>query len=118
MNSFLRHLALVSLSGALSLNAAQADDSAARSSATLSPQLLASASYPNRSNNNSDNGAIRRANPNSRQGTESISPTMRGPNLGPTQDRPPTLENGGIGNGYPSRQPASRPSSGTERRSN
>jgi len=117
MNSFLRHLALVSLSGVLSLNAAQADDSA-RSPATLSPQLLASASYPNRSNNNSDNGAIRRANPNSRQGTESISPTMRGPYLGPTQQRPPTLENGGIGNGYPSRQPASRPSSGTERRSN
>lgn len=116
MNSFLRHLALVSLSGVLSLNAAQADDSA-RSPATLSPPLLASASYPNRSSN-SDNGAIRRANPNSRQGTESISPTMRGPNLGPTQPRPPTLENGGIGNGYPSRQPASRPSSGTERRSN
>lgn len=116
MNSFLRHLALASLSGVLSLNAAQADDSA-RSPATPSPQLLASASYPNRSSN-SDNGAIRRANPNSRQGTESISPTMRGPNLGPTQPRPPTLENGGIGNGYPSRQPASRPSSGTERRSN
>jgi hypothetical protein len=117
MNSFLRHLALVSFCSALSLNAAQADDSV-RSSVTLSPQLLASASYPTRSNNNSDNGAIRRANPNSRQGTQSISPTMRGPNLGPTQQRPPTLENGGIGNGYPSRQPDSRPSSGTERRSN
>lgn len=117
MNSFLRHLALVSLSSVLSLNAAQAEDIASRSAATLSPQWLASASYPNRSNN-SDNGAIRRANPNSRQGTQSISPTMRGPNLGPTQPRPPTLENGGIGNGYPSRQPDSRPSSGTERRSN
>lgn len=117
MNSFMRHLALVSFCGALSLNAAQADDSAARSPAALSPQMLASASYPNRSSN-SDNGAIRRANPNSRQGTQSITPTMRGPNLGPTQQRPPTLENGGIGNGYPSRQPDSRPSSGTERRSN
>jgi hypothetical protein len=116
MNSFLRHLALVSFCGALSLNAAQAHDSV-RSAVTLSPQLLASASYPNRPSN-SDNGAIRRANPNSRQGTQSISPTMRGPNLGPTQPRPPTLENGGIGNGYPSRQPATRPSSGTERRSN
>jgi hypothetical protein len=43
---------------------------------------------------------------------------MRGPNLGPTQQRPPTLENGGIGNGYPTRQTSPRPSSGNDRRSN
>ena len=68
------------------------------------------------SNNQPDNGAIRRANPNSRQGTESISPTMRGPNLGPTQTRPPTLENGGIRNGYPTREQSPRPSNGGAQR--
>ena len=113
MNRFLRHIAIVSLGSLLTVGVAQAGESASHS-----PQLLASASYPNRSNNTPDNGAIRRANPNSRQGTESISPTMRGPNLGPTQPRPPTLENGGIGNGQPTRQTSPRPSSGTERRSN
>lgn len=111
MNSFLRHVAIVSLAGLLSVGLAQADEHAAPS-----PQMLASANYPARSSNTPDNGAIRRANPNSRQGTESISPTLRGPNLGPTQPRPPTLENGGIGNGQPSRQQSPRPSSGVERR--
>ncbi|WP_110948033.1 hypothetical protein [Pseudomonas bohemica] len=113
MNSFLRRLALFSLSGLLTTSLAQAGDSAAQS-----PQQLAAASAANRSNNNSDNGAIRRANPNSRQGTQSISPTPRGPNLNPAPQRSPTLENGGIGNGYPTRQSAPRPSSGNERGSN
>lgn len=113
MNRFLRHLALVSLGGLLTVGGAQANDSV-----NPSPQLLASASYPNRTTNTPDNGAIRRANPNSRQGTQSISPPVRGPNPGPTQPRPPTLENGGIGNGQPTRQTSPRPSSGTERRSN
>jgi hypothetical protein len=113
MNRFLRHLALVSLGGLLTVGGAQASDSV-----TPSPQWLASASYPNRTNSNPDNGAIRRANPNSRQGTQSISPPVRGPSLGPTQPRPPTLENGGIGNGQPTRQTSPRPSGGAERRSN
>ncbi|MFK3799298.1 hypothetical protein [Pseudomonas sp. NPDC088444] len=113
MNSFLRCLALVFFSGLLGLGLAHAGERSAQSST-----LLASATYPNRSNNATDNGAIRRANPNSRQGTESISPSMRGPNLSPTPSRTPTLENGGIGNGYPTRQNAPRPSSTPQRGNN
>ncbi len=113
MNSFLRCLAIVSLGGLMAASLAQADDSV-----THSAHLLASANYPNRSNNNPDNGAIRRANPNSRQGTQSISPAQSGPRPGTSQQRPPTLENGGIGNGYPSRQSSPRPSNGDERGSN
>ncbi len=55
-----------------------------------------------RSNNSPYDGAIRRANPNSRQGTESTVPGSRTINT-PSNPRP-TLENGGIGNGYPTRQ--------------
>lgn len=55
-----------------------------------------------RSNNSPYDGAIRRANPNSRQGTESTVPGSRSINT-PNNLRP-TLENGGIGNGYPTRQ--------------
>jgi hypothetical protein len=113
MNSSLRRLAILSLGSLLFTGMAQASDSAVGASI-----LLASANYPNRSNNTPDNGAIRRANPNSRQGTQSISPTPRGPDLGPVQTRPPTLENGGIGNGYPTRQPSPRPSGNAERGSN
>jgi hypothetical protein len=52
---------------------------------------------------NSDNpykSPIRRINPNSMQGTRPSVPVIRGPNTVPVP-RPPTLENGGIGNGYP-----------------
>lgn len=114
MNSFPRRLAVVLLGGLLSAGLAQADEH------TLSspPPLMAAAGYPNRSINVPDNGAVRRANPNSRQGTESIAPRVRGPNLSPNQTRPPTLENGGIGNGYPTRQQPARPSGDAERRSN
>ncbi len=113
MNLFPRRLAVVLLGGLLSAGLAQADDHTAHS-----PPLLAAAGYPSRSINVPDNGAVRRANPNSRQGTESIAPRVSGPNLSPTQTRPPTLENGGIGNGYPTRQQPARPSGDTERRSN
>jgi hypothetical protein len=113
MNSFSRRLAVVLLGGLLSAGLAQADDPTAGS-----PPLMAAAGYPNRSINVPDNGAIRRANPNSRQGTESIAPRVGGPNLGPAQPRPPTLENGGIGNGYPSRQAPVRPANDAQRRSN
>jgi hypothetical protein len=95
MNSFLRSLAILIAGSLLYGSLAQA-----------------SSSYPNSSNNNTDNSAIRRANPNSRQGTESIAPPVRGPNLNPGPTRTPTLENGGIGNSYPNRQGSSpRPSS-------
>ncbi|WP_299828755.1 hypothetical protein [Pseudomonas sp.] len=66
---------------------------------------------PNRNNtfnNNPYNSPIRRANPNSRQGTESSIPSNRSnlPTNPQTNPRPPTLENGGIGNGNQNRQPA------------
>jgi hypothetical protein len=64
MNPFPRRLAVVLLGGLLSAGLAQADDHTAHS-----PPLLAAAGYPSRSINVPDNGAVRRANPNSRQGT-------------------------------------------------
>ncbi|MGH8389092.1 MAG: hypothetical protein ACRESJ_27030 [Pseudomonas sp.] len=51
-------------------------------------------------NNNPYNSPIRRANPNSMQGTQPSIPAIRGPNTVPVP-RPPTLDNGGIGNRYP-----------------
>lgn len=78
-------------------------------------------SLDNRSNtlkNNPYDSPVRRANPNSRQGTESSIPSPRGTNT-TANPRPPTLENGGIGNGYPTRrQPSAGPSSNPSRDSN
>ncbi len=51
------------------------------------------------------NSPIRRANPNSRQGSESSAPLLRGPNTLP-KPRPSTIENGAIQNGYPREQSA------------
>ncbi|WP_434557324.1 hypothetical protein [Pseudomonas sp. Z4-20] len=51
-------------------------------------------------NNNPYNSPIRRANPNSMQGTQPNVPNIRNNPTVPVP-RPPTLENGGIGNGYP-----------------
>lgn len=50
--------------------------------------------------NNPYNSPIRRANPNSRQGSVSATPPLRTPNTIPAP-RPATIENGAIGNGYP-----------------
>lgn len=68
---------------------------------------------PNRNNafsNNPYNSPTRRANPNSQQGTESSIPSSRNTlqNNPQTNPRPPTLENGGIGNGGQNRQPATQ----------
>ena len=52
------------------------------------------------SSDNPYNSPIRRANPNSMQGTRPSAPMVRSPNVVPVP-RPPTLENGGIRNGYP-----------------
>lgn len=66
-------------------------------------------------NNDSNNSPIHRANPNSMQGTQPNAPAVRGIQTGPTT-RPPTLENGGIGNGYPRRDTApSRPATETNK---
>lgn len=47
---------------------------------------------------NPQNSPVRRANPNSQQGTVPATPPMPGPSTVPVQ-RPPTLDNRGIGNG-------------------
>lgn len=54
-------------------------------------QLMADAGNP-------QNSPIRRANPNSQQGTQPATPPLRGPSTQPNP-RPPTLDNRGIGNG-------------------
>jgi hypothetical protein len=54
------------------------------------------------SSNNPYNSPIHRANPNSMQGTQ---PATRQPTFAPTP-RPPTLDNGGIGNRYPQNKSA------------
>ncbi|UUQ64739.1 hypothetical protein NLK61_26675 [Pseudomonas fuscovaginae UPB0736] len=71
--------------------------------ATGSAALLLAQNLPN--TDNPYNSPIRRANPNSRQGSEPATPPVRGPNTVPTP-RPSTLENGAIGNGYPRQQQA------------
>jgi len=68
-------------------------------------------------NNTSNNGPIHRANPNSMQGTQPNSPAVRGTYTAPVP-RPPTLENGGIGNSRSQRDgsqtpPAIRPKAPT-----
>lgn len=69
-------------------------------------------------NNNPYNSPIKRANPNSMQGTQPNTPAARGTYTAPVP-RPPTLENGGIGNRYPQRdavptRPATQPSAPTQ----
>jgi hypothetical protein len=98
MNSLTRCFVALMLSSVFSIGVAQA------------------ASYPLdvRSNNSPNDGAIRRANPNSQQGTQSSIPGQRSINT-PNNPRP-TLENGGVGNGYPPRQPPSTSPSSTPSR--
>ena len=89
MNSFVRKFALLLLAALPFMNTAQAQ--------TLpgsTPRSSASDTY---------SSPIHRANPNSRQGTQPVTPPGRPPVTPPTL-RKPTLENGGIGNGYPTRQ--------------
>ncbi|AMB84846.1 hypothetical protein AWM79_05795 [Pseudomonas agarici] len=69
--------------------------------ATATPQLAQN--LPN--NDNPYNNPIRRANPNSQQGTKPATPPVRGLNTLPTL-RPSTLENGAVRNGYPREQQA------------
>ncbi|ROL69693.1 hypothetical protein BK634_18325 [Pseudomonas chlororaphis] len=97
MNSLARGFATFALLGAVAIGA-QATPVDLDAGAPGSPVLLAQ-NLPN-SNNNPYNSPTRRANPNSMQGTQPSTPPVRGPTTAPTP-RPPTLENGGIGNGYP-----------------
>ncbi|MCU0121939.1 hypothetical protein N8H74_27080 [Pseudomonas sp. B2M1-30] len=97
MNRFLLGIAVLILGGGL----AHADG-ASPSSALLLAQS------PTGNSNNPYNSPIRRANPNSMQGTQPSAPTIRGPNTVPVP-RPPTLDNRGIGNGQPQRSVPSTP---------
>ncbi|QVI74187.1 hypothetical protein [Pseudomonas syringae] len=96
MNSFVRNLVGGVLVASCSIGAVQA-------------QTLPNSTLNNGASSNPYNSPIHRANPNSRQGTESSVPPSRVPNIAPPV-RKPTLENGGIGNGYPTRQNTPRPS--------
>ncbi|WP_338923250.1 hypothetical protein V0M98_14725 [Pseudomonas silesiensis] len=98
MNRLMLGIAALALSGVLS-HPAQADNSS---------MLLAQS--PTGNSGNPYNSPIRRANPNSMQGTQPGAPIIRGPNTVPVP-RPPTLDNGGIGNRYPQDRtvPASPP---------
>jgi hypothetical protein len=101
MNRCVSGLILLTLSG-VAIPVIQAQD--------ISPSLQIAQSLPNSGNNNPYNSPIRRANPNSMQGTQPSAPTLRAPNTVPVP-RPPTLDNGGIGNRYPQERsaPASPP---------
>jgi len=74
--------------------------------APSAPLLLAQ--NPAGTNNNPYNSPIRRANPNSMQGTQPSAPAIRGPNTVPVPSTP-TVGNGGIGNGQQQRSVPSTP---------
>ncbi|QTT89062.1 hypothetical protein [Pseudomonas chlororaphis] len=98
MNNLLRGLAVFALMSGASTAAFAAPP--AHTDSNPAPATLLAQNLPGSSNNNPYNSPIRRANPNSMQGTQPSAPAVRGVNPVPVQ-RPPTLENGGIGNGYP-----------------
>jgi len=75
--------------------------------APSAPLLLAQS--PTGNSNNPYNSPIRRANPNSMQGTQPSAPAIRGPNTVPVPSTP-TVGNGGIGNGQQQRSVPSTPS--------
>ncbi|MBC3951123.1 MULTISPECIES: hypothetical protein [Pseudomonas] len=95
MNSFARRIVFLTLGGLMTAGLTSLAQAQTLPNSTLN-------------NGNSNNSPIHRANPNSRQGTVPATPPVRGPSTAPNP-RPPTLENGGIGNGYPTRQQAPRP---------
>jgi hypothetical protein len=80
---------------------------AAQASPPSCDSMLVAQNLPG--NNNPYNSPTRRANPNSMQGTQPNVPMIRHNPTVPVP-RVPTLENGGIGNGYPrSGQPPGSP---------
>ena len=96
MNRCMLGLITLALSGVIS-QSVQAEVARAGASLQIAQNLPG--------NNNPYNSPIRRANPNSMQGTQPNAPAIRGPNTVPVP-RPPTLDNGGIGNRYPQDRPA------------
>ncbi|MGE7955927.1 hypothetical protein ACQKQA_04870 [Pseudomonas sp. NPDC089530] len=104
MNNLLRGLAVFALMSGVSTSLFAAPQATPADTRALASVLLAQ-NLPG--SNNPYNSPIRRANPNSMQGTQPNAPALRGPNTVPVP-RPPTLENGGIGNGYPRTSPPPR----------
>jgi hypothetical protein len=98
MNRLVLSLIVLALNGLLSSLAQARPEAVTAQDAARQPMFLAQ-NLPG-SSDNPYNSPIRRANPNSMQGTRPSAPTVRSPNFVPVP-RPPTLENGGIGNGYP-----------------
>jgi hypothetical protein len=98
MNSFARRVVFLTLGGLLTAGLNSVSQAQTLPNSTLN-------------SGNPNNSPIHRANPNSRQGTVPSTPPVRGPSTVPIT-RQPTLENGGIGNGYPTRQQAPRPADG------
>ncbi|VVN91804.1 hypothetical protein [Pseudomonas fluorescens] len=98
MNRFALGFTALALSGLLSNLTQARPEAVAPQHAESRPMLLAQ-NLPG-SSNNPYNSPIRRANPNSMQGTQPSVPVPRSPNTVPVP-RPPTLDNGGIRNGYP-----------------
>ncbi|RON09753.1 hypothetical protein BK659_07455 [Pseudomonas brassicacearum] len=98
MNRFVLGTTALALSGLLGTLAQAGADIGMLTAVVGHPVVLAQ-NLPDNSDNPYNN-PIRRANPNSMQGTQPSGPVIRGPNTVPVP-RPPTLENGGIGNGYP-----------------
>lgn len=98
MNSLIHKFAALALTGWASA-AVFAGSGIPTSSAPTIVSVLLAQNLPGNSDS-SYNSPTRRANPNSMQGTQPSAPAIKGPNTVPLP-RPPTLENGGIGNGYP-----------------
>jgi len=98
MNSPVRGFAALALAGWAS-SAVFAAPAAVLPADTGAQTLRLAQNLPGNADN-PYNSPIRRANPNSMQGTQPSAPVIRGTNAQPVA-RPPTLENGGIGNGYP-----------------
>jgi hypothetical protein len=98
MNSFVRKFTLAAALALSAVTAAQA-------------QNLPNTRPGSGVNNDPHSSPLHRANPNSRQGTQPVTPPGRTPITPPTL-RTPTLDNGGIRNGYPARE-TPRPSDQT-----
>ncbi|MCU1750197.1 hypothetical protein [Pseudomonas sp. 6D_7.1_Bac1] len=98
MNRFVLGTTALALSGLLGTLAQAGADIGMLAAVVGEPVVLAQ-NLPDNTDN-PYNSPIRRANPNSMQGTQPNAPAVRGSTTVPVP-RPPTLENGGIGNGYP-----------------
>jgi hypothetical protein len=96
MNRLVLGFVVLALSGALNSLAQARSEAVTAQDAARQPMFFAQ-NLPG-SSDNPYNSPIRRANPNSMQGTQPSAPAVRPLNTVPVP-RPPTLDNGGIRNG-------------------